>query len=311
MSVTFAPATRSAAKARIALAGPSGSGKTYLGLAIGCYLAAQEKGRLAVIDTERGSASKYVGLLPGWEFDSFAPQSFDPSSLVEALGAASGAGYPAVLIDSWSHYWMGVDGMLEQVDRKTSASRSGSSYNSGWKEMAPVERRMLEAIVGYPGHIIATLRVKTEYVLQEDERGKKKPVKVGLKPQQRDGLEYEFDVVADLDHEHTLTVSKTRVPMLSGAVLTTPGEELGATIADWLADGEDVPGPLAYRAQALDAATTFEDLRQLRDVVQAAGLMNAPVTDAAGAPTVLGDLIYARAKEIQLAESGQAQERAS
>jgi hypothetical protein len=194
---------------------------------------------------------------------------------------------------------MGVGGMLEQVDKKTAAARSGSSYSSGWKEMAPVERRMLDAIVSYPGHVIATLRVKTEYVLQEDERGKKKPVKVGLKPQQRDGLEYEFDVVGDLDHEHTLTVSKTRVPMLSGQVLPMPGEELGATIADWLADGEDTPGPLAYRAEALDPAATFDGLRDLKERVDMAGLMGAPVTDGKGDPTTLGQLIYARAKAVQ------------
>lgn len=299
MTLTFTPAKRSAAKARIALEGPSGSGKTFLGLSIGCYLAAQDGGKLAVIDTERGSASKYAGLKPGWEFDTVTPQTFDPASLVDILGAAAGAGYPAVLIDSWSHYWMGVDGMLEQVDRKTAASRSGSSYNSGWKEMAPVERRMVDAIVSYPGHVIATLRVKTEYVLEEDDRGKKKPVKLGLKPQQRDGLEYEFDVVGDLDHENTLTISKTRVPMLSGQVLHKPGEELGATIADWLADGEDVPGPLAYRAEALDDAATFEGLRDLKGRVELAGLLGAPVTDGEGNPTTLKDLIYARAKAVQ------------
>lgn len=297
--ITFAPAKRSAAKARIALEGPSGSGKTYLGLSIGCYLASREGGKLAVIDTERGSASKYAGLQPGWEFDVVNPQTFNPATLVDILGVAAGAGYPAVLLDSWSHYWMGVGGMLEQVDKITKASKGGSSYNSGWKDMAPVERRMLDAIVSYPGHIIATLRVKTEYVLEQDDRGKTKPVKIGLKPQQRADLEYEFDVVGDLDHEHTLTVSKTRVPMLSGQVLPMPGEELGATIADWLADGEDTPGPLAYRAEALDTAATFDGLRALKDRVEAVGLMGAPVTDGEGNPTTLKDLIYARAKAVQ------------
>lgn len=301
-AIEFAPATRAASKARLALAGPSGSGKTYLGLAIGCYLAGQDGGRLAVIDTERGSASKYAGFLPGWEFDSFAPQSFDPAALISALGVAAGMSAPVVLIDSWSHYWMGVDGMLEQVDRKTSSTRSSASFSSGWKEMAPVERRMIDAIVSYPGHVIATLRVKTEYVIEKDDRGKSVPRKVGLKPIQREGLEYEFDVVGDLDHDHTLTVSKTRVPMLSGAVLPKPGEELGATIADWLAEGEDVPGPLAYRADALDPDATFEGLRALKEKVSAAGLMNAPVVDGSTRPTTLGELIFARAREVQAAE---------
>jgi hypothetical protein len=299
VTIEFIPATKDSCKARIALAGPSGSGKTYTGLSIGHWLARDEGTRLAVIDTERGSASKYLGL-NGWQWDRFHPQSFAPESLIEALGVAAGSGHGVVLLDSWSHYWMGVDGMLEQVDRRTAASGSKSSYSSGWKDMAPVERRMVDAIVSYPGHVIATLRVKTEYVLETDpSSGKKKPVKVGMKPQQRDGLEYEFDLVGDLDNENTMTVSKTRIPMLHGAVLSRPGEELAVTIRDWLAEGQDVPGPLAYRSQALDPDVTFDGLRVLRDTVLAAGLLNAPVTDEDGNPTVLGDLIIARAKGMQ------------
>ncbi len=128
MTIQFTPATKKASKARIALCGPSGSGKTYTGLALATALS----DRVAVIDTERGSASKYVGL-NGWQFDTVAPDKFSPLSLVETLGVAAGAGYPAVLIDSLSHYWEGTDGMLEQVDK-----RSGSNkFTSGWKVVRP------------------------------------------------------------------------------------------------------------------------------------------------------------------------------
>lgn len=296
MTVQFVPATRAAAKARIALAGPSGSGKTYTGLSLACRLA----DKVAVIDTERGSASKYVGL-NGWQFDTLAPDSFSPQSLIEALAVAAGGGYGCILIDSLSHYWMGVDGMLEQVDRKTSASRSTASFSSGWKDMAPVERRMLDALVSYPGHVIATLRVKTEYVIEQNDRGKSVPRKVGLKPIQREGLEYEFDVIGDLDLDNTLTVSKTRIPMLHGAVILKPGPELGETIRDWLADGVETVGPLAYRAEALDVDVTVNQLRELLARVRTANLLNAPVVDADGNPTVLGDLIVARGRLLAAA----------
>lgn len=298
MTIEFVPATKDACKARIALAGPSGSGKTYTALMLGCWLAGDEGTRLAVVDTERGSASKYKGL-NGWQFDRFNPQTFSPEKLTEALAVAAGSNHGVVLVDSWSHYWMGVEGMLEQVDKRTAASRSGSSYSSGWKDMAPVERRMVDAIVSYPGHVIVTLRVKTEYVLETDEKsGKKKPVKVGMKPQQRDGLEYEFDLVGDLDHQNNLTVSKTRIPMLNGAVLHQPGEELAVTIRDWLAEGEDVPGPLLYRSKALDPDATRDSLLALLSTVTAAGLANAPMTDGDGNPTVLCDLIKARGRAL-------------
>lgn len=295
MTVKFTPATRSAAKARIALAGPSGSGKTYTGLSLACRLAE----RVAVIDTERGSASKYVGL-NGWAFDSLAPTSFSPQSLTEALAVAGGEGYGCVLVDSLSHYWMGVDGMLEQVDRR---AKGGNNF-SGWKEARPDERRMIDSLVSYPGHVIVTLRVKTEYVIEENDRGKKVPRKVGLRPEQREGIEYEFDVIGDLDLDNTLTVSKTRIPMLHGASITKPGPELGETIRDWLADGEEVAGPLSYRADALSPDATVQSLRDLLAKVKSAGLSNAPVIDADDRPTVLEALVIARGRVLAAATNG-------
>jgi len=289
MTVVFTPATRASSFARIALTGPSGSGKTYTALTI-----AHELGnRIAVVDTERGRAALYSGLNL-WKFDSLNPQSFSPVSLTEALGVASGAGYPVVVVDSLSHYWMGVDGMLEQADRR---AKGGNSF-SGWKEVRPEERRMLDALASYPGHVIVTLRVKTEYVIEENERGKKVPRKVGMKPEQREGIEYEFDVVADLDLDNTLSVSKTRVPMLHGAVIQKPGAEFAATIRDWLAEGEDVPGPLLFRSKALDPDATVADLKALWEIVRDAGLLNAPLVDEHGNPTVLGDLVVARGRAI-------------
>lgn len=289
----FAKATRSAAKARIALAGPSGSGKTYTGLALACAMS----GRVAVVDTERGSASKYAGL-NGWEFDTVTPESFSPQSLVEILSAAGSEGYGCVLVDSLSHYWMGVGGMLEQVDRLTRQSRSGNSFSSGWKDARPDERRMIDALVSYPGHVVVTMRVKTEYIIEEDQRGKKMPRKIGLKPEQREGLEYEFDVVGDLGLDNTLVVSKSRIPSLSGAVVARPGREFAESIRDWLADGVEVPGPLTYRDQVLADGVTRDDLLKLHETVAKAGLGAAVVTDADGVPVSLAALIVARGKSL-------------
>jgi hypothetical protein len=287
--IEFAPATRAASKARLALAGPSGSGKTYTALTLAARLAE----KFAVVDTERGRASLYVGI-NGWEFDTVSPQSFSPQSLTDTLAVAGSKGYGCVVIDSFSHYWMGVDGMLEQADRR---AKGGNSF-SGWKEARPDERRMLDALASYPGHVIITLRVKTEYVIEENERGKKVPRKVGMKPEQREGIEYEFDVVGDLDLDNTLSVSKTRIPMLHGQVISKPGPEIADTIADWLADGEDVPGPLAYRSEALDPTATRESLLGLLARVSSANLRGAPVLDEHGNPTVLGDLIVARGRGL-------------
>jgi len=289
VTIEFTPATRKSAKARIALAGPSGSGKTYTALALATALG----DHVAVIDTERGSAAKYEGI-NGWAFHTWAPQSFSPTSLVEALGVASGDGFGVVVVDSLSHYWMGVDGMLEQADRR---AKGGNTF-SGWKEARPDERRMIDALAAYPGHVIVTLRVKTEYVIEKDDRGKNVPRKVGLKPEQREGIEYEFDLVGDLDLDNTLSVSKSRIPALSRAVVPLPGAELADTIREWLSDGETALGALDYREQALKA-TDKATLKQLGVTVKARGLAGAPVVDEHGTSTVLFDLIVARWHEAK------------
>ncbi|QXO12866.1 AAA-ATPase [Mycobacterium phage Latretium] len=293
MSLSFKPATREASYARIALSGPSGSGKTYTALALGTALA----DKVAVIDTERGSASKYVGL-NGWQFDTVQPDSFSPLSLVELLGLAAGGEYGCVIVDSLSHYWMGVDGMLEQADRH---AVRGNTF-AGWKEVRPDERRMIDALVSYPGHVIVTMRSKTEYVIEENERGKKTPRKVGMKPEQRDGIEYEFDVVGDLDHDNTLTVVKSRIHTLAKAVVPMPGEEFAHQIRDWLSDGARIPTVAEYRKQAL-AASTREELKALYDEVSGHKLAVAPTIDRDGNSTVLGDLITDLAREMKRAEA--------
>ncbi|QRZ05920.1 ATP-binding protein [Mycolicibacterium austroafricanum] len=291
MTLSFKPATREASFARIALSGPSGSGKTYTALALATALS----DKVAVIDTERGSASKYVGL-NGWQFDTVQPDSYAPLSLVELLGAAAGGEYGCVVIDSLSHYWMGADGMLEQADRR---GRNGNNF-AGWKEVRPEERRMIDALTSYPGHVIATMRSKTEYVIEENERGKKVPRKVGMKPEQRDGIEYEMDVVGDLDHDNTLTIVKSRIHTLSKAVIPLPGEELAHQIADWLSEGDKIPTVAEYRKRAL-AMTSVDDLKALFDEVSSHRMASAPTVDRDQNPTVLGDLIKATATRVKMA----------
>jgi hypothetical protein len=289
VTLAFKPATREASFARIALSGPSGSGKTYTALALATALS----DKVAVIDTERGSASKYVGL-NGWAFDTVQPDSFAPLSLVDLLSMASGAEYGCVVIDSLSHYWMGVDGMLEQADRR---ARNGNTF-SGWKEARPDERRMIDALVAFPGHVVVTMRSKTEYVIEENERGKKVPRKVGLKPEQREGIEYEFDLVGDLDHDNTLTVVKSRIHTLAKAVIPMPGSELADKIGDWLSDGAKVPTVAEYRKKAL-ALKSVDGLKELFDEVSGHRMASAPTIDGDGHPTVLVDLIRSLATTVK------------
>lgn len=290
MGFTFSKATKKALKGRMAIEGPSGSGKTWTALTI-----AQALGkRIALADTEHKSASKYSDI---FDFDTETVDRFSPDVLVELLAAA--AGHDVFIIDSLSHFWMGTDGMLEQVDRAARRSGGGNSF-AGWKEMRPHERRMIEAMLAFPGHLIVTMRSKTEWVIEENERGKKVPRKIGLKAEQREGIEYEFDVVAAMDQENTLLVTKSRCPALSGAVVQKPGEDFGKTFLDWLESGEaEGPSAIEIRDEALDPNLTVAELKALYEKAEQYGRTGAAVMTDTGDVSPLGDFIRTKAKEAQ------------
>ncbi|RPJ40093.1 MAG: hypothetical protein EHM35_00365 [Planctomycetaceae bacterium] len=252
MPVQFTKATKEKSRLRMALIGPSGSGKTYTALRVGSVL--KNGGRLAVIDTERGSASKYADL---FDFDVLELDTFSPMTYVEAIKSAEGAGYDVLVIDSLSHAWMGKEGALEQVDKATARSQSRNSYTA-WRDVTPMHNALIDAMIQSRCHIIATMRTKTDYVMEKDEHtGKTAVRKVGLAPVQRDGMEYEFDVTADMDPDNNFIVSKSRCPALHGQMINKPGEDLALILNTWLTTGaEPTPRPVRQATPEPPAATT-------------------------------------------------------
>jgi hypothetical protein len=289
--LTFRSATKEQAKARIALTGPTGSGKTYTALVIGTRLA----DRVALIDTEHGSASKYAD---EFTFDTLQFATFEPRALVDALAVAAQGAYEVVIVDSLSHFWSGTGGMLEQVDNAAKRAGAGNSF-AGWKEVRPMERAMIEALLAYPGHVIVTMRSKTDYVVETDERGRKVPRKVGLKPEQREGIEYEFDIVGDLDYENVLVVSKSRAKSLSGLVIRKPGVEFADSVLAWLNDGKPAPSVFDYLAAATASDATYEQLRALYEEASQRNLLEAVVPGPDTKPITLKDLIVHRGTEAK------------
>ncbi len=232
--MSFKKAQKFEAKLRLALAGPAGSGKTYTALILATALADGQE--IAVIDTERGSASKYADL---FSFDVMELDSFHPDKFVAGIHEAEQAGYAVLVIDSLSHAWNGIGGLLEIVEAITKRSQSKNSFNA-WGEATPIQNRLIDAITRSPLHIIVTMRSKTEYVVEMGSNGKTAPRKVGTAPIQRDNVEYEFDVFADLDIENTLIVQKSRCPALSGAVIAKPDAKVADILKAWLS-GEPAP----------------------------------------------------------------------
>jgi hypothetical protein len=301
MSFEFVPATKAGSKARIALLGISGAGKTWSALEIAKGLDRGDQ-QLGLIDTDRRQALKYAH---EFAFLHLSMTSFDPDDLAKATIAAAQQGVGTLIVDTWSPFWSGVDGMLDKVGQ-------ASSNFEGWRQARPAERRMFDALLGYPGHVIVTMRVKTEYVVERNDSGKMEPKRVGLKPEQRDNTEHEFDVVLDLDAAGTIArVSKTRCPELAGRSFTHPGAEVGEIIQAWL-DRDAVGEPLNPQ-QTRDWALQEQDRQALRtryEALEQAGQLDAVVFARDGETlTSVGALLLERARELKrLAEAA---ERAS
>lgn len=281
MTIQFTKAIKHKAKGRVAIVGPAGGGKSYTALTLAQALAGPG-GTIAAVDTEHGSLSKYADL---FAFDVIELDTFSPTNFMAALDAAEAAHYDVFIVDSLSHFWMGPGGALEFVDL---ASKKSRDQMSGWKEFRPHERAMVDRMIASPCHIIVTMRTKTDYQEVTDSNGKKKRVKVGLAPVQRDGLEYEFDVVGYMDDENNLLIDKSRCPALAGSVLPKPSAQTFAPFVSWL-DGVERVAPQAPAPSTLADGVVADHLAAIEAAADMVSLKNAYRAAYTAAHTI-GDL---------------------
>lgn len=239
----FQPAVREQMKLRLAINGVAGSGKTFTSLKIASHMVAPGRrddglARIAFIDSERGSARLYADVDGFQPFDVLELQAnsdgvITPQQYLDAIAAARQYGYDFLIIDSLSHAWEGVLDMKDKIDR---AKPSSNSYTN-WRQITPVHNKLVDSILSYPGHVIAAMRVKMEHVIEKDDNGKTTVRKVGLKSVMRDGVEYEFSIVLDMQDDNSAHVTKTRCMELTGQILNKPGVELAETLNAWLGTG--------------------------------------------------------------------------
>ena len=257
-------ATKRRAKLRLGMSGPSGSGKTYSALLIASGLG-NPAGRIGLIDTEHGSGDLYADLLPGgYDVLSLTPP-FSPARYIEAIHALEDTGVSTIIIDSLSHAWTGEGGALDRQGKLS--DKSGNSW-SAWRQVTPEHNALVEAMLQSRCHIIATMRAKTEYVQEKDERtGKQVVRKIGLAPIMRDGIEYEFTTFLELDAQHMAYVGKDRTRLLDGEIFR-PDVDTGRQMSGWLESGEEpktepIAMPEEQKAglqEAIDSAETLDEL---------------------------------------------------
>lgn len=253
----FHRATKTAIKLRAAAFGPSGSGKTFTALRVARGLIGPT-GRLAVIDTESRSASRYAD-----RFDFDALELADPTvdHYVEAIDEAAAAGYDALVIDSLSHGWKWLNDEIEAIAK---ARYRGNTW-SAWAEGNAIWARLTKALLRFnlTGHVIATMQSKTEWVTVDTGGGRKAPQRVGLSPTAGKGIEYEFDLLLEMTPEHAANIIKDRTGRFQDRIIQKPDEAFGRELAAWLADGappapagspSPAPGPAAA---PVDVAATL------------------------------------------------------
>ena len=218
--MTFQKATKTNSKLRLAITGTAGSGKTY-----GALLIAQGLGgKIAMIDTENGSGNVYADLCDYDICNLSAP--YDPRRYVQCIHEAEQAGYNVIIIDSISHEWNGEGGCL---DLHTKESAGGKNSFAAWAKVTPLHNFFLQAILASSCHIIATIRSKADYIINDNRQVQK----VGIAPIQRDGVEFEFGTVFDVNDKHLAIVSKDRTRLFPDTPFKiTP--DIGAKLRLWL-----------------------------------------------------------------------------
>ncbi len=212
---------RKQAKIKMALQGSAGSGKSMSALLLAKGLTNDNLSKVAVIDTENGSSDLYANL-GNYNVLNLEPP-YTPEKYIEAIDECLGAGMDVIIVDSISHCW---DELLDFHSKLP-----GNSFTN-WNKVTPRQKAFVNKILQSPAHFIATMRTKQDYVLNQ-KNGKYVPEKVGLKAVQRDGVEYEFTLVFDIDIKHFAVSSKDRTNLFNGKPEFMISTSTGKKILEW------------------------------------------------------------------------------
>lgn len=238
---------RKKAKIKMALQGSAGSGKTYSSLLLAHGLTNGDYSKVAVIDTENGSADLYAHL-GNFNVLTLTPP-FTPENYIKAIEVCEKAKMEVIIIDSISHCW---DYLLDYH-----ASLSGNSFTN-WAKITPMQKAFTDKILQCEAHVIATMRTKQDYVLNQKD-GKYIPEKVGLKAVQKDGLDYEFTIVFDVDIKHYASCSKDRTELFMGKPEFIISSGTGRKILEWCNSGTN----LQDAREKIKATKTVDELKTL------------------------------------------------
>ena len=213
-------------KIKLGLLGASGSGKTMSALLMS-YGITGDWNKIAVIDTE-SSANLYAHLGNYQVLSLAAP--YTPENYIKAIELCEQSSIEVIIIDSISHSW---DFLLGYH-----AALTGNSFVN-WGKITPRYNSLIQKIQQSNLHIICTMRTKQDYTMSE-KNGKFIPEKNGTKAVMRDGVEYEFTIVMNMDLNHQARVTKDRTGIFKNLGMFIPSVDTGKSILLWCSNDTKV-----------------------------------------------------------------------
>lgn len=239
------------------ISGPAGFGKSMGALKTAFGLCGDWT-KIAVIDTENGSADLYAHLGPYNVLPISAP--FTSEKYIAAMKECEKAGMEVIIADSITHVWKGQGGLLEFQNNL------GGRYQD-WAKTTPLYLKWLNTILQSPCHVITTCRKKQAYNMIT-EGNKTKVEKAGLEDEIRDGYEYEmtlaFDIVSD---KHLAKPVKDRTQMFMGKPEFVLSEETGRMIAEWCEEGIDANMEITEAIDKLKNCGNMDEFRMFGDTL--------------------------------------------
>lgn len=250
-------ASKKKVKLKLQIGGSSGSGKTVGALKL-AYGLVGDWNKIAVIDSENESAALYAeSEIHGiGEFFHLPISDFSPETAVKAIDMCEKAGIEAIIFDSGTHVW--------EWCVAYNAKLAGNSYTN-WALTFDKYDKFKKKMLQSPCHVIMTVRKKEEYAMEQDEKGKTKIVKKGLKEISRGEMSYEFTVVFDVAIDHLTTVSKDRTGLFIDAMPFMITSEDGEKIAKWCDTGKgvDTEALLVEVLEEIRAAESYDRLMEI------------------------------------------------
>lgn len=262
-------AVRQGSHVIIGMYGESGSGKTYSAIQLARGLVGPQ-GNVCLLDTENGRGRIYASEAGGYDYAELT-EPFTPERYIEAIKEVEDAGYQCLIIDSASHEWEGIGGVLEQADE--SRKKIGNKGLLNWVDPKSRHKRFVQALLRTKMHLILCLRAK-EKMVEVVKNGKKEIVSAGYVSVQ--DKRFIFDVTVqirmlnDPDKRGHYVLEKCPGDLLgaftangSGTSASPLSVSTGVAISEWVAGGEPVDHDM-QRLRHLGEAAASGGIKMLR-----------------------------------------------